>query len=622
MSIFNTVNLPKPFRSKFNLTHERKFSCQIGRLIPFFCEEVIPDDKWSVQSAFRLELAPLIAPLMHNVDVYQYFFYVPNYLLSSSWNTWISQGEPADSPNIPYPFRFNLSRGDGSGMDMETLRRYVGPGTLLDYLGFSNELARTGKGYDSTVRSSDLKDYSSFPFLAYNAIWLNYFRNENFQPFPTEWGNPGGYVEGIDQTQNINLSDWKAWNFYYRNNVTCSLQFCFSPYDEDGSVEPVFGSYFLPHTQPRKANFMHDYFTSALPFTQRGPVVKIPLGETAKVVGSAQVSGVIDIDKPVLSSSSSSGLSFVTEGTTVRNKEVLNFYNSSGSSANIVGDGHLDNPITGISGNNINGIAAANVDTSNLEVDLSEATGISILDLRRFAKLQSWLEKNAIGGNTPGENIRNHFGVRPSDQSLDKPIFLGGGRVPIDISNVLQTSQSTDTSALATPSGYARANGYAGFRNRYFCEHGWILGLLYVMPRSTYMQGTRRYWDRKSRFDYFWMEFERIGEQPVYGYEIYDDGLASDENNGEFGYNPRYSDYKYIPSSVHGDFKTSLSFWHAARIFSERPKLNSSFLHLGDDINRIFAVDESVSDQKCWFWIRNSVKVRRPMLKNPTSILG
>lgn len=596
----------------------------MGRLIPIFCEEVLPKDIWSISSAFKLELAPLIAPLMHNLDVYEYFFYVPNYILSSAWNSWISQGEPADSPNIPYPCRFVLS-GTNRQLSAAELASNCGPGSLLDYLGFSNESARTNTAIPGSV--SELKDYSCFPFLAYNAIWLNYFRNENLTPLPNSWGNFAGFNASYDVTTNVNLADWKSHNFYYRNNVIAPITSYLVTDDEDTESDPL--RRLLPHAFPRHANFMHDYFTASLPFTQRGPVVRIPLGDTAPVTGTAQVDGAISITNPHLSGGpvmQHDNIRFSAEGTSLMSSQVVNFVdpNSSsiGNNAGIASDQSKNNPVTDIYAKTLEGNdAAANVSLNDLEVDLSEATGISILDLRRFARLQAWLEKNAVGGNTPGENLRNHFGVRPSDQSLDRPVFLGGGRIPLSISNVLQTSQSTDTSALATPSGYARSQGFAGFKNRRFREHGWIIGLAYVMPRSKYMQGTRRYWDRSSRFDYFWPEFERIGEQPVWNWEIYDDGTTG-VNNQEFGYNPRYADYKYIPSSVHGDFKTNLSFWHAARIFSSRPNLNSNFMHLGNDIDRIFAVQSSLSKQNCWFWIRNQVRCRRPMRKNPSPILG
>lgn len=622
-NIFNSINLPRPKRSRFNLTHERTFSASMGRLIPVFCEEVIPDDKWSVSTAFKLEMAPLIAPLMHNIDVYLYYFFVPNNLLSSAWDTWISQGEPADSPNIPYPFRFRLVGPDNSTpLTKEQLVRYAGPGSLLDYLGFSNEYARTKTIIPAPSKLSGYKDYSSLPVLAYNAVWLNFFRNQNLLPLPTSWGNPGGYDSAYDQTQNINLSDWRSWNYFYRNNVIVPVTALLKYSDEDdaGYLDT---QRLLPNAVLRHANYMHDYFTASLPFTQRGPQVTISFAGEANLKGQAFVPEGLKTHNGIsIATLGEKQLQFVTQSPIDRTNIVQGNPANATEDANVVFDVGDGNQLKGINAPNSFGsinLEQQNVNTDQLTVDLSEVSGLSIIDLRRLSKLQQWLEKNAIGGNNPGENIYNHFGVHPSNCSMDKPIFLGGGRVPVAISNILQTSQSTDTSAQATPSGYARSQGFSGFRNKKFRNYGWILGLTYVMPRSQYIQGTRRYWDRSSRFDYFWMEFERIGEQPVYNYEIFDTGLA-DVNNEEFGYNPRYADYKYIPSSVHGDFKTSLAFWHAARIFSSRPKLNNTFLHLGEDVKRIFAVTDY--SQNLWFWCRHQVKVRRPMMKNPTSLLG
>lgn len=595
----------------------------MGRLVPVFCEEVIPDDKWSVSTAFKLEMAPLIAPLMHNIDVYLYYFFVPNNLLSSAWDTWISQGEPADSPNIPYPFRFTVSVNSAEPMTPTQMASYVAPGKLLDYLGFSNEYARTNTAMPSPGING-FKDYSALPILAYNAIWLNFFRNQNLLPLPTSWGNPGGYNPSYDQTQNINLSDWRAWNYFYRNNVKIPLLDFLIGVDEDDNSLSGSNNRLLPNANLRHANYMHDYFTASLPFTQRGPQVTVPLAGEATLKGQAFVpegshtiegssfisnNNGVTVTTNKTESQAEHTMMVASEGSYPTNQFRLAPYNDQGD-ARVVGIGFQSGTLN---------MHEMDVNTDQLTVDLSEVSGLSIIDLRRLSKLQQWLEKNAIGGNNPGENIYNHFGVHPSNCSMDKPIFLGGGRVPVAISNILQTSQSTDTSAQATPSGYARSQGFSGFRNKKFRDYGWILGLTYVMPRSQYIQGTRRYWDRSSRFDYFWMEFERIGEQPVYNYEIFDTGLGG-ENNEEFGYNPRYADYKYIPSSVHGDFKTSLAFWHAARIFSSRPKLNATFLHLGEDIKRIFAVTDY--SQNLWFWCRHQVKVRRPMMKNPISLLG
>lgn len=588
MNLFSYTFLPRPYRSTFRLTHERKFSCQMGRLIPNFCEEVVPSDKWSVLTTHSVELAPLIAPLLDNIDLYQYYFFVPRRLLSSAWDTWIFQGEPTDNANIPFPPRFRLTAYDSSKGEIPLtaaqLKQYAGVGSLLDYLGFSTNPAQLG----NTIPVDQALDYDVAPILAYNAVWLNYFRNENLTPLPTTWGNPDGFSSVYDKTTQINLSDWKSHNFYYRNNVVAPITTYLSSGDEDNTSR---SDILLPHIRPRKANYLHDYFTSSLPFTQRGPSVTIPVGDSAPVI--------LDKNSP--------------------NRQTI--YNTSPSTTPL--SGTLSGSSTsGNTGQLLAGNSGAALDPNGtLSVDLSEVTGISILDLRKLASLQRWLESMAPSGNRPFEAIRNHFGIRISDQRCDRPIFLGGGRISVSISNVLQTSQSTSNSPQANPSGYAKGMGVSGFKNKYFEEHGFIIGICYLMPRPTYCQGTRRFFTKKSRFDYFWPAFETIGEQPVFNHEIYDDGTNTENNISEFGYLPRYADYKYIPSSIHGDFLTTLNFWHAARIFTSRPHLNSSFLHLGSDINRIFAVQDSASTQNCWFWIRHNVKVRRPMRKNPTPSL-
>lgn len=641
MSIFSNVYFEKPRRSTFRLHPERKMSFEPGRIVPIFLEETLPTDRWSVRTDMKIELTPLIAPLFHNVDLYIYYFYAPNRILSAAWNDWITQGEPATNMDIPSPFRFNLSKISDNvpaKCTQEELKDRIGPGTLADYLGFSTNPCLQGFSGYNRASLDQLKSYSAFPFLMYNAVWLNFFRNENLVSLPNGFGTPSQYIPQYDKVTNISLSDWKSYNWYYRNSFTVPFDAMFVLDDED-SITSIPESRLFPTRKLRHANFMHDYFTSALPFVQRGPIVTIPIAEKANITGTAStvqgtrtVLGGARIGDPSglqfsLPKSWSPGIDHHDSSDYIQTGKL-----PTETTAKLTPSTDRESPgvfgITGASGNmEISGqINSLPVDVNNLEVDLSESTGISIRDLRKLSRLNEWIEKNTYGGNTPEENIYAHFGIYPGDSRVSKPVFLGGGRVPIQISNVLQTSQSTNDSPQASPSGYARTIGGAGF-SRYLCrEHGFILGVAYLMPRPSYQQGTRRMWDRSDRFDYFWTEFERIGDQPVFGFEIFDDGTFGTtdeptENQAEFGYAPRYSEYKYIPSTVHGDFLTSLSFWHASRIFSERPMLNQSFLHLGSDFDRIFAVDSSVSTQKIWSWLRHSIKVTRPMHRNPTPIL-
>ena len=193
-----------------------------------------------------------------------------------------------------------------------------------------------------------------------------------------------------------------------------------------------------------------------------------------------------------------------------------------------------------------------------MEADLSEATSPTVNDLRRAFKLQERLEKNARAGSRYVETLLAHFGVRSSDARLQRPEFIGGGTSPIMVSEVLQTSQGTAISPQGSMAGHGLNLGRNGNVHKYCEEHGFIIGIMSVMPKTTYQQGIPRVFSKFDKFDYFWSEFQNIGEQPILNKEIF----ARDDIGEEiFGYTPRYSEYKYISSTVHGDMKKSLDFW-------------------------------------------------------------
>jgi len=327
---------------------------------------------------------------------------------------------------------------------------------------------------------------------------------------------------------------------------------------------------------------MHDYFTSALPWTQRGAEATIPLGTTADV----------------------------------------NYVNNSGRGT-ILRDPATGNPlvigtsvqIMSVTGGYLEGDAATNFEiqvdpTDDMEVDLSTATAASINDLRRAYRLQEWLEANARAGARYNETIKVHFGIDPGDARLQRPIFLGGSRAPIVISEVLQTSETA-----TTPQGTMAGHGVSvGGKNMfsYKCrEHGFIMGICTIMPKSAYQQGIDRFWTKFDKFDYFWKQFANIGEQAILNQELYvaNDGLDDDV----FGYTPRYAEYKYINDKVSGPFRSTLDEWHLGRIFSTRPTLSQNFVQLTpSELNRIFAVP-GLSDQQFYVQMHHQVKARRPM---------
>ena len=500
MSIFKSVKNRRPQTSQFDLSHERKFSMNMGELIPILCEPVVPGDTFKMNTETMMRLAPMVSPVMHRVNVYCHFFFVPNRIIWDNFKDFITGGESGtESPVAPY---FNFTGGS------------IVNGSLHDYLGIA-----TG-----TVSNS--QRVSALPFRAYSEIYNEYYRDQNLQ------AKVGiSKADGYDTTTNSSI-----------------LKRCWEK----------------------------DYFTSALPWTQRGGDVNIPLGDTAPIIKNPN-----NLYNPVLRDGS--------------------------------GDPYQGNVSTNAAGNLGDGSGSMYFDPNHsLTTDLSDATSASITDLRRATKLQEWLEIMARSGSRYVEQIRAIFGVISSDARLQRPEFLGGGKQPVTISEVLQTSES-NTTPQGGMAGHGISVGNTMSFKKFFEEHGFVIGIMSVLPRTSYQQGTRRYYRHFDKFDYPWPQFARIGEQPVYGFELYNDYSVP---NGEleddvFGYQSRYSDFKYIPSSVHGEFKDDLDFWHMGREFGSKPNLNAAFVQ-SDPTHRIFAVSDP-SEAKLYVQIYNNLKAIRPL---------
>lgn len=493
----------KPFNSRniFDLSKEVKLTCNMGQLVPIYCEEIVPGDVFRVSTDIVVRMAPMLAPIMHNVNVYTHFFFVPNRLLFDDWENFITGGSDGNDATVA-----------------PTITTPVGgfaPGSLADYLGVPTGVAGLS--------------VSALPFRAYNRIYNDYYRDENLQ---TEVAL--STAAGVDSTTNTTLLN-RAWQ--------------------------------------------HDFFTSALPFQQRGPAVNLPLGSTAPVNVKPNTLTHLNM-----------------------------WYNNTGVVA-YRGIDYSENRI-------LNSMAATpgtpeSPDTG-LVADLSQATSGTINDIRYAFQVQRFLETNARGGVRYIESILSHFGVKSSDARLQRAEYLGGGKSPIMISDVLQHSaDDNQPTPLATMAG----QGYSAQRShqfkKFFEEHGFIIGIMSIMPRTTYQQGLGKMWTRPNRYSYYWPVFSHLGEQAIYNREIYAQG--TDADTGIFGYQPRYEEYRRSYSTVHGDFRSSLAFWHLGRIFNALPVLNSEFITCSPS-NRIFAVQDANVDH-LWVDIFHHVKAVRPIPK-------
>lgn len=526
-------------RSKFNRDSSVKTSFNVGDLIPFYIDEVLPGDTFQLKTSFIARLQPLVTAPMDNLYLDTYYFFVPNRLVWEHWRELM--GENTESAWIPQTeYQVPQITAPTGGWNI---------GTIADYFGIP-----TGVGNISV---------SALPFRAYSLIVNEWFRDQNLKD-PLETPKSDATVTGVNTGNYI---------------TDCAK----------GGL-------------PFKAAKLHDYFTSCLPSPQKGPDVLLPLGNDAPVV-TRQVNSFnkfpiipnsnsayplywynVDHSADVLKTKSYIGIDDVTGGT----------------SADLNMGDFTDNP---------------RIMPANLHADLSRATGSSVNQLRLAFQLQKMYEKDARGGTRYQEMIKSHFGVSSPDARLQRPEYLGGERVPININPVIQTSGTTTTSPQGTVAGMSVTSDSHGDFIQSFTEHGLIIGLCVARYEHTYQQGINRLWSKKSRTDFYLPVLANIGEQPVRNSEIYSTGTLKD--NEVFGYQEAWADYRYKPSIVTGEMRSNhdktLDSWHFADNYASQPFLSSDWIDEDKaPVDRALAVQSSVSNQIFVdFFVQN--ETTRPM---------
>lgn len=590
-NIFNSVPARAPKRSAFSLSHDSKLTFEMGQLIPIFCEPVIPSDRLQVSSQHLIRFAPLQAPIMSNVDVYVHYFFVPNRLIWKDWETFITgskNGHKLEESEVPLPpftlippSRLN-DNGQGAASDSSFAYNGNNPRilenrSLADYLDFQTwkkadlqSLASTANGQPYPI--------DELPFRAYQRIWFDYYRDENLN-----------YEYNLD-----NLFKDHSGNQTLNDSVS------------------TIDNYRL--FALRQRSWRKDYFTSALPFAQAGDDVLIPGSGSVGDIFDSRLSASLDgVTTPYRSSSTT--LSSIT------NRDVQ-FSSPENSSSGKLQYPSVSSGSTVYGGGDISLRSKIRISGSTLNSLLSSGSSASegtIRELRRAFAAQKFLERRAIGGTRYNEMIRSFFGVVTSDARVQRAEFLGGMKQPVVISQILQTSESTETSPLGQPAGNAVSAGGKYVFDRTFEEYGFVIGIMSVMPRAEYMNGIPRKYQRKDVYDYYWPQFARIGEQPIYNSELYFDPAAQESvNSGTFGYTPRYAEYRFCNNRIHGDFKDTLSFWHLGRSFDSTPSLNDSFISCRPS-TRIYAY-EGQEYNHLWCDIHFNIKSLRPLPKYGESI--
>mgnify|MGYP000547887778 CR=1 FL=1 len=457
-------------RSSFNRSCGYKTTFDADYLIPVFVDDVVPGDTFNCNMNFFARLATPLYPIMDNLYLESFFFFVPYRLV---WENWEKMHGAQDDPN--------------DSIDFSVPQRQIGTtssGTLSHYFGINSG------------GSSGNRNINDLPYRAYNLIWNEWFRDQNLQD---------------------------------------------SAVVDTGDSVTTLGNYVL-----KKRGKRHDYFTSCLPWPQKGDAVSLPLGTSADIHTAA----------------------------------------AGGTAPEVYSDGSSDfrrlytpSPVPAwVQVDTVGGASDAN----KLYADLSGATAATINDLRLAFQTQRLLERDARSGTRYNELILSHFGVTVPDFRVQRPEFLGGGSDIINISPVAQTSgQPTPASndKLGELAAIGTVSGSHGF-TKSFVEHGVVIGLVNVRSDITYSQGLERYWSKSTRYDFYYPVLAQIGEQAVLNREIYSDGSSNDDD--VFGYQERYAEYRYKPSKVTGLFDPNvagtLAAWHLSEDFSSLPTLGTSFI--------------------------------------------
>lgn len=476
-------------RSKFNLSHYKLATFDMGELVPVGLVEVLPGDTFRMATSALIRVSPLLAPVMHPVHVRIHHWFVPHRLVWEDWEKFITGGpDGMDSSVFPV-----LQAGSFT------------QGSLADYLG---------------VPPGDLSalDVSALPFRGYQLIWNEWYRDQDLQT-----------TAGIDKTSGTDTTTSQA------------LQNC---------------------------SWEKDYFTSARPWTQKGPEITLPLGADAPVVSDG--SGVPTFVVPTTSPSA---------------------LNTTAGGSNI---------ITGVSQASSAAMAWSD---PNLKADLSAATAASINDLRLAFALQRYEEARARYGSRYTEYLR-YLGVRSSDARLQRPEYLGGGRQTIQFSEVLQTGPDTSDEGVANMLGHGISAVRSNRFQRFFEEHGYIFSLMSVLPKTMYAQALHKTWIRRTKEDFWQRELQHIGQQEVLNQEVY---ALSAGPYAVFGYQDRYDEYRRMESGIAGDFRSTLDHWHYARIFASAPSLNADFVK-SVPTKRVNAVE---SEDVLWVMANHRIGARR-----------
>lgn len=532
-------------RSKFPRHSSVKFSFNVGDVVPFYVDEVLPGDTFSVKTSKVVRMQSLLTPIMDNIYLDYYFFFVPNRIVWDHWRELNGENrESAWAQTTEYEVPQVTAPTGGWNV-----------GTIADYMGIPTGVSNIS--------------VNAMPFRAYAMICDEWFRDENLV-------DPLYISKGDAVTTGVNT----------RTN----------PGDYAAGGQPFIAAKF------------HDYFTSALPSPQKGPDVGIGLTGSFNVVGNGN---------PVRFAAINSNISNVPDGVLPNSIGVSTTF----SSGRVVSSG-----LGEIKGGSAQlGFPTAAQFTGDvlpfMEVNLGDVNSVTINALRMAFQMQKLYEKDARGGTRYIEILKSHFGVTSPDSRMQRPEYLGGSRVPININQVVQTSETGSGTPQGNTAAYSVTTDSHKDFTKSFVEHGFVIGVCVARYTHSYQQGIERFWSRKSRFDYYWPVFANIGEQAILNKEIYAQGNTKDDE--VFGYQEAWADYRYKPSRVAGEMRSaaaqSLDVWHLADEYTTLPSLSAGWIQENKTtVDRVLAVSEQNANQLfCDIYIENYTTRPMPVYSVP-----